>query len=369
MTIDGDSRQGLCIRFNQYLTVLGQHVFSTILHPVGIVVSRLFTWNVGIISLLISIIVTLPSVVVAFAILDAYIEFTVFITHGLLTLALVSTIHITDIAATEDIAVLPCQLLRCAHCTSVNTYLSLSEDITVGIERTAFSKIVIATTTTKDVTMYVTFIQFHIGLTSLVNTLQFTYAVILTTGFDNAATYRSNLTTTKESVTDVSAIHLYVGDIHTTVVDIAATEDTSTVIQTVCTVAYIGLVVQFLLIEIGAYLYILEVFICCRHGIEVTITNKAFIERNVSRTKYGTALTATVGVTINGRNTIDKTGAVELTYDDMRLTEDVICCGITNFSSMITYTTLPTATIDVTGRTTLNIGIGRSNESIVEIVS
>ena len=127
------------MRLNQHFAVLSQHIFAIVFHPVGIIVSRLGTGNVGVISLLISIIVALPYVIVAFAVLNAYIQFTVFITHSILTLALVCTIHISDITAAEDVAVPQSQLFSSTHRTAKDMYLGLSEDVTVGIERTAFS--------------------------------------------------------------------------------------------------------------------------------------------------------------------------------------------------------------------------------------
>ena len=100
----------------------------------------------------------------------------------------------------------------------------------------------------------------------------------------------------------------------------------------------------------------------------MSITDKTLVERDVSRTEHSTTLTATVSVTLDGGNTIDETGAVELTDDNMCLTEDIICRAFADGSCVITYTTLPTTTIDVTCRTAFYIGISRGNEIIVEII-
>ena len=100
----------------------------------------------------------------------------------------------------------------------------------------------------------------------------------------------------------------------------------------------------------------------------MTITDKALVKRDVGRAEHSTTLTTAIGVTLDSRKTIDETGSVKLTNDDVSLTKDVTRRAFTDGSSMITYATFPTAAIDVTGRTTLNIGIGRSNEIIVEII-
>ena len=101
--------------------------------------------------------------------------------------------------------------------------------------------------------MYVTFIQLYIRLTGFVDTFQRTDTVVLTAGIDDTTTNSRNLTAAKEGITYMAAIHLDIGDIHTTVVDIAAAEDTAAVIQTVRTVASPCLVVEFLLIVVFMY--------------------------------------------------------------------------------------------------------------------
>ena len=112
----------------------------------------------------------------------------------------------------------------------------------------------------------------------------------------------------------------------------------------------------------------IEVGVCCRGAIEVTITDKALVERNIRGSEYGTTLTTTVGITLNSGNTVKETGTVELTDDDVCLTEDVTRRAFTDGSSMIAYTTLPATTIDVTCCTTFDIGISRSDEIIIEII-
>ena len=349
MTIDGDSRLSFCMRLYQHLTVLGQHILALVHYPVFIIVFRLGSGNIGLISLFISIIVALPIAIVAVTVLDADKE---------LTVLFVGAIYITDITATEDVTILACQFLRSSHCTSEDVYLRLSEDITIGVERTAFTQVVVASTTTKDVTVYVAFEKFDCSLTGFIDTLQHAYAVVLTAGVDHTTANSCNLTSTEEGITDVPAIHLHIGDIHTTVVDIAATEDTTTIIQAVRTIACPRLVIQFLLVVVRTHLDIIAV--ARRHSIETTIANKALVKCDVGRTEYGTALTTTVGITLDSRNTVDETGTVELTDGDMCLTEDVISRTLADGTFMIAHTASPAATIDVTGCTALNIGIGCS---------
>ena len=80
----------------------------------------------------------------------------------------------------------------------MNIDLGLSEDITIRIELTTLTEVVVTTTTAKDVAMYVTAIEFHIGLSCLVDTLQGSHGIVLTSGIDDTTTDGCNLTTTKE---------------------------------------------------------------------------------------------------------------------------------------------------------------------------
>ena len=116
------------MRLYQHLTVLSQYIFALVCHPVGIAVSRLGTWNVRIGPLLISIIVALPFVVIAVTVLNTYIE---------IAIILIGAIHITNIATTEDITISLCHFLRRTYGTTIDVYLGLSEDVTIGVERTA----------------------------------------------------------------------------------------------------------------------------------------------------------------------------------------------------------------------------------------
>ena len=100
----------------------------------------------------------------------------------------------------------------------------------------------------------------------------------------------------------------------------------------------------------------------------MTITDKSLVERDVRGSEYSTAFTASVGVTINGWNTIYETGAVKLANNDMCLAKDVTRRAFTDGSCVIAYATLPTTAIDVTSRSTLDIGICTGNEIVVEVI-
>ena len=368
MTIDRNSRLRPTIRLNQHFAVLSKHILTLVHNPFWVVlviveicrnVRYIILW-VTTLFYIVGVVVTLVFVVIAITVLDADIKLAIF---------LVRAIHITNITTTEDVAVLTCQLLRCTYSTTMYMHLCLSEDITIGVERTTFTEVVIASTATEDIAVYFTFIESYIGLACLINSLQGTYAIILSGSIDDTTSDGSNLTATKEGVTYVTAIHLDVGDIHTTVVDITTTEDTATIIQTVSSVARPGLVVQFLLIVVRAYLFVVEISISSGFATEVTITDKSIVKCNVGSTKYGTTLTTTVSITLDSRKTIDEIGAVFLSDDDVCLTKDITCCSSINCTSVITYATSPATTIDVTCRTTLDISIGRSFEWFVEVIS
>ena len=202
VTIDSHSFFCLTIRLNQHLTVLGKHILITVLDPMWVSCRRSDRFGcrfVCISSLLVCIIVAFPHVVVAIAVLDADIE---------LTVLFVGAIHITDITTTKDVTVLTFQLLRCTYRTTVNVYMCLSKDITIGVECTTLTQVVISSTTTKNVAVNIAFKECHISLTSLVDTLQSTNAIVLTSRLDDAASDSGNLTTTEEGVSYVTAIHL-----------------------------------------------------------------------------------------------------------------------------------------------------------------
>ena len=80
----------------------------------------------------------------------------------------------------------------------MNINLGLSEDITIGVELTTLTEVVVATTTTEDVTVHKTFVQFHTGMSCLIDSLQGSYRVFITRHFNNTTSDCRNLSTTKE---------------------------------------------------------------------------------------------------------------------------------------------------------------------------
>ncbi len=126
---------------------------------------------------------------------------------------------------------------------------------------------------------------------------------------------------------------------------------------------------QFLLIVVRAYLNVVKVSICCRYTIEMTITDKALVQGDVGCSEDRTALTTTVCITLDGWDAIYETCAVFLTDDDVCLTKNVTRCASTDSASVVTYAALPAATIDVTCCTAFDIGVGRSDKRVVEVIS
>ena len=99
----------------------------------------------------------------------------------------------------------------------------------------------------------------------------------------------------------------------------------------------------------------------------------AIAENEACCTEHGTTLATTIGITLNGRNTLCEAIALNValmilmnTDDDVGFTINIvrgrsshsIVFTIHRSSCMITDITLPSATIDVTNHTTLDVGIG-----------
>ena len=101
----------------------------------------------------------------------------------------------------------------------------------------------------------------------------------------------------------MTAIHRHVSEIHTTIIDIAATKDTTCVIK-----AFVFLEVSvFILVCIVFYLLLISFIDIGRISIVCTIliiyvTNIAVVQRNVGGAPDCTAFSATVGITLNVRN-------------------------------------------------------------------
>ena len=91
-------------------------------------------------------------------------------------------------------------------------------------------------------------------------------------------------------------------------------------------------------------------------AVKEPVANKALVQGDIGSSEYSTALTATVGITLNSRDTVCKGSTIRLTYDDMRLTRDIISIGSIYFPDMMTYTASPASAIDVTHLTAFDIG-------------
>ena len=112
----------------------------------------------------------------------------------------------------------------------MDIHLGLSEHITVGVERTALTKVVVTTATAEDITVYVSLKERYIGLACLVDTPQLTYGIMFTAGIDDTTTNSSDLTATEECIAHMTAVHLDIGDVYVTVVNISTTEDTAAIV-------------------------------------------------------------------------------------------------------------------------------------------
>ena len=93
-----------------------------------------------------------------------------------------------------------------------------------------------------------------------------------------------------------------------------------------------------------------------RFAVKEPVANKALVQGDIGSSEYSTALTATVGITLNGRDTVCKGSTVCLTYDDVCLTRDIGCIRSIDISDMLTHTASPATTIDITYLATFDIG-------------
>ena len=288
--------------------------------------------------------------------------------------AAVNEAHIT---ATEDVAIALSQSLIRTNLTTMDIDLCSSEDIAVGIEAfgTTITEDVVALTATEDVTLHMTIVHFDMGLTCVIDSLDFTFLIIITALFRCTSADGSNLTTAENRVTNGAAPHDDITLIHTTVIIVATTEEVTTVRQTVRThMVSPRFVVHLLFILVGFRV--------------IDVADVAVVQRQVGLSYDRTALSASVCITLDGRHTgkeaiISRCCFVVIQYlfqrffkillrlilpdtnNHMRLTWDIggICCGYgSDIALMITHTTFPSATIDVTRTATGNESIGTGCE-------
>ena len=108
-------------------------------------------------------------------------------------------------------------------------------------------------------------------------------------------------------------------------------------------------------------------------GSVIGVTDVSVVVRDVGCAVDYAAFAATISITLNSRDSIEereagvwRAGAVEHTDDDVRLAEDVVGGGCGCFV-VIAYRTFPSAAIDVTHRSALDIDVGRSDEVLYSL--
>ena len=153
------------------------------------------------------------------ALLSVIITDTGFLTIGHLSIFIIGTIYIADIAATKHVTVAFGNTSQCTNLATIDVYLGLSEDKAIAVERAVCTQVVIASTTTEHVAVHIAFIHFDNGLTSLVDGGS--------TINHHCTTHGSNLTASEDAVANLTTIHRHVGNIDTTVINITTPIETA----------------------------------------------------------------------------------------------------------------------------------------------
>ena len=198
-----------------------------------------------------------------------------------------------------------------------------------------------------------TFVQSDVGLTSLDD------GGGTANRGNHTTTDSSNLAATKDTVAHTAAVHHHVGVIYTTVVDIAATEDTTTIIEVVGTdTVFCSLVVDLLLIVISC--------------LKIPVAHITVQHLDIRGTKDGTALAAAIDISLNSGDTVKEASTIGLADHDVCLGKDIIASRVTDTSfhlfaihclHVMAHTTFPAAAIDVTHRSAFYVGIGTRHEA------
>ena len=178
-----------------------------------------------------------------------------------------------------------------------------------------------------------------------------------------------------QAIADDTAVHLDIGIVNTAQVIITTAKSVTAVFQTIFTHTIApGLVMEF--------------FFVFRVRCVIIVAYIAIVDHQVGCAKHSTTLTTAIGITLNGRHTfrisqccrqscwlLSITQILTNTYYNIAFTKNIIVSGTGNreelrlsvycyhFALMLTDTTLPAATIDVTGCTTFDIGVGLGSES------
>ena len=247
------------------------------------------------------------------------------------------TIDITDIATAEHVTIACGQTLVGTHFTTMDVYLRLSEYVTVHVERTllAVAKEVIAFTTTKHIMHHMAVVHLYHGLTSLVEAFQGTYRIGGTTGFDGTTADGGNLTTTVHTIADGSVPYRNMTEVDTTFHIVTTTEKISAVPQTVGTFPHIvfpiRIIMDLFLITLHSRpssIYNLTLLVLHLTSIQVDIADIAIVDGQVGRAINSTALTAAVGITLDGRHTgieaIFTLGGIVFAQDLIQLCDKIL---------------------------------------------
>ena len=166
-----DSYRGrhLQTRLHYHLTVLGELALGVVFGVTGCFSISIITFfcrsnffsRIGsvrylyrdIVTILIFIIVALIQGVIAYAVFLANTEVGI--------VYLVGAIHMTDIATAKDVTVTVSHTRYRTYLTTVDMYLGLTKDVTVAMQRAMLSQVVVTTTTTEHITVYMTAEHLH----------------------------------------------------------------------------------------------------------------------------------------------------------------------------------------------------------------
>ena len=173
---------------------------------------------------------------------------------------------------------------------------SLSEHITIGIEVVLTTKAqhVVTLATSEDVTLHVTIIYFHMGLTWLVDSFEIAYVVGYTTLTGRATSDGSNLSTTMQTATHHATVHHHIALVNVTLITVSASENVTIVFQSTNTVAFCPrLVVQFL------YVFTTNPVVANHTVVEDDIG--LAIDGTTTATYLVFTLATTIDVTLDGR--------------------------------------------------------------------
>ena len=308
-----------------------------------------------------SVIITLISLIIAFTVVR-------FLTDTQCTTCVfVGAIYRTFIASTEDVTIAVCHAFGSSYLTTMDVHMGLSEDeaLTLHVERSNKSRIhihrtitapaILTATTTEDVAFHLSVKHIDVCCTCFEDvSILILQSTCVTATLHGATSDRTNLTATIEASTYGTAIHVDGGAVNVTVSYITATKDISGEFQVTRL-----LVVEFL--DVGPIRLIGLI------GL-IPIPDITVVDSNFRRAIYRTTFTTTIYITGDGRSTTIKSISACFTDYYVCLSRTIACSRCSNGTIMVTYVSLVTATIDVTCRTTLDIGIGGSNESIILII-